>query len=132
MWPPQTLHQDLPAFMCRRNLHYYDGLCMKMVRRCVGNVPVFKGSKPQGLIYGRFTKVGFPNGSAGKESTCNAGDAEDSGSIPGVRRSPPRIKRQPTPVFLPEKSHGQRSLAGHSPKGDKELDMTGRMSTILK
>ena len=90
MWPPQTLHQDLPAFMCRRNLHYYDGLCMKMVRRCVGNVPVFKRSKPQGLIYGRFTKVGFPNGSAGKESTCNVGDAKDSGSIPGVRRSPPK------------------------------------------
>ena len=33
---------------------------------------------------------------------------------------PPRIERQPTPVFLPEKSHGQRSLEGHSPKGDKE------------
>ena len=29
---------------------------------------------------------------------------------------------QPTPVFLPGKSHGQRSLAGHSPWGCKELD----------
>ena len=29
-----------------------------------------------------------------------------------------------TPVFLPGKSHGQRSLAGYSPWGLKELDMT--------
>ena len=31
---------------------------------------------------------------------------------------------QLTPVFLPEKSHGQRSLAGYSPKGRKESDTT--------
>ena len=29
-----------------------------------------------------------------------------------------------TPVFLPGESHGQRSLAGYSPQGRKELDMT--------
>ena len=33
-------------------------------------------------------------------------------------------KWQPTPVFLPGESHGQRSLAGFSPWGRKELDMT--------
>ena len=32
--------------------------------------------------------------------------------------------RQPTPVFLPGKSHGQRSLAGYSLWGHTELDMT--------
>ena len=31
---------------------------------------------------------------------------------------------QPTPVFLPGESHGQRSLTGYSPWGHKELDMT--------
>ena len=31
---------------------------------------------------------------------------------------------QPTPVFLPGESHGQRSLAGYSPWGHKELEMT--------
>ena len=31
---------------------------------------------------------------------------------------------QSTPVFLPGESHGQRSLAGYSPKGCKESDMT--------
>ena len=34
-------------------------------------------------------------------------------------------------VFLPEKSHGQRSLAGYSPKGCKELGMTEHMHTEL-
>ena len=33
-------------------------------------------------------------------------------------------KWQPTPVFLPGESHGQRSLSGYSPWGHKELDAT--------
>ena len=37
---------------------------------------------------------------------------------------PWRRKWQPTPVFLPGQSHGQRSLAGYSPWDCKELDMT--------
>ena len=40
-----------------------------------------------------------------------------------------RRKWQPTPVFLPRKSHGQRNLAGYSPYGHKESDMTGHMYT---
>ena len=35
-----------------------------------------------------------------------------------------RRKQQPTPVFLPGESQGQRSLAGCSPWGRTELDMT--------
>ena len=45
-----------------------------------------------------------------KESTCNAAGP---GSIPGSGRFPWRRKWQPTPVFLPGKSLGQRSLAVH-------------------
>ena len=63
----------------------------------------------------------FPGSSAGKESACKAGDA---GSIPGLGTSPWRRKWQPTPVFLPGESHGQRSLAGYSPQGHKESDTT--------
>ena len=40
-----------------------------------------------------------------------------------VRKIPWRRKWQPTPVFLPGKSNGQRSLAGYSPWGCKESDM---------
>ena len=64
-----------------------------------------------------------------KESTCNAGDTGDAGSIPGSGRSPGRGKLQPTSVLLPEKSHIQRSLAGYSPKGGKESDTTEQLST---
>ena len=37
------------------------------------------------------------------------------------------VKWQPTPVFLPGKSHGLRSLVGYSPWGRKELDTTERL-----
>ena len=43
---------------------------------------------------------------------------------PWVRKVSYRRKWQPTPVFSPGKSHGQRRLAGYSPKGRKELDTT--------
>ena len=36
----------------------------------------------------------------------------------------PLSQRLPTPVLLPGKSHGQRSLVGSSPQGHKELDTT--------
>ena len=47
---------------------------------------------------------------------------------PWNEKIPWRRKRQPTPVFLPEKSCGQRSLAGYSPKGYKESDTTERLT----
>ena len=46
-----------------------------------------------------------------KDPPANAGDTRDAGSSPGSGRSPGEAKWQPTPVFLPEKFHGQRSLA---------------------
>ena len=39
-----------------------------------------------------------------------------------------RRKWQPTPVFLPGKSHGLRSLASYSPWGLKESDMTEQLN----
>ena len=50
---------------------------------------------------GKFVTEGFPDGSAGKESACNAGDV---GSIPGLGRFPWRRERLPTPVSGPENS----------------------------
>ena len=43
---------------------------------------------------------------------------------PWVRKIPWRRKGQPTLVFLPGESHGQRSLVGYSPWGPKELGIT--------
>ena len=67
-----------------------------------------------------------------------AGGAPSPGAVvpsPGVAPLPPRRFRrwrrawQPTLVFLPGESHGQRSLAGYSPQGRKESDSTERLST---
>ena len=67
--------------------------------------------------------LGFPCGSAGKESACNAGDL---GLIPGLGRSPGWRERLPTPVFWPGEFHGL-----YSPCGCKESDMTERLSLSL-
>ena len=54
--------------------------------------------------------LGFPGGSDGKESACNAGD-----QVPSLGQEDPLEKgMQPTLVFLPEEVHGQRSLVGYS------------------
>ena len=58
------------------------------------------------------------------KSTCNAGDPA---LIPGWGRAPGEGNGDPTPVFLPGESHGQRSLAGHSPWSCKELDTTEQL-----
>ena len=68
--------------------------------------------------------MGFPGRASDKELTCNARDVKRHQFDPWVGKSPWSIAQQPTPVFLPRKSHGQRSLAGYSPQGCKTLDVT--------
>ena len=59
-----------------------------------------------------------------KNTPANAGDIRDMASFSWVRKIPWRRAWQPTPVSMPGKSHGQRSLVGYSPWGRKESDMT--------
>ena len=49
---------------------------------------------------------------------------------PWVRKIPWRRNWQPTPVFLPGESHGQRSLVGYSLCGPKQLDTTEQLKHI--
>ena len=58
-----------------------------------------------------------------KNLPASAEDVRDVGSILGWE-DPLEEAWQPTPVFLPGESHGQRSLMGYSPWGRKELDTT--------
>ena len=69
--------------------------------------------------------LGFPCGPAGKESTHNA---RDLGSISGLGRflGVGNVFIS-TLVFLLGKSHGQRSLVGHSQWGPKKLDTTEQL-----
>ena len=68
------------------------------------------------------TLLGFPGGSVGKETACDAGDLE---FYPWVWKIPQKRTWQPTPVFLPEESHGQRRLVGCSPWGCKSRTRLG-------
>ena len=52
----------------------------------------------------------------------------DLGSIPGLGRSPGGGHGNPCQYCCLENPHGQRSLAGYSPRGHKDLDMTERLS----
>ena len=78
-----------------------------------------------GLAIVNSAAVGFPSGASGEEPACQCRRGKRCGFNPGIGKIPWRRKWQPTPVFLPRESHGQRSLVGYSPWGCKELEMTG-------
>ena len=69
---------------------------------------------------------GFPGGSVVKKLPANTGDM---GSIFLGWEDPLQEEMQPTPVLLPGKSHGQRSLAWLSPWGHEESNMTEHVYT---
>ena len=64
-----------------------------------------------------------------KNLSATEGDTRDMASILELGRFPWSRKWQPTPVFLPGKFHGQRSLMGYSQWGCKELDTTQHAHT---
>ena len=77
-------------------------------------------------------KSGFPIGSAGKESVClQCRRYWRCRFDPWVRKILWKGKWQTIPVFLPEKFHGQRSLAGYSPKDGKESEVTKHAQSVI-
>ena len=62
--------------------------------------------------------LGFPDGSAIKNLIVK----QETWVQSLGREDPLEVGMEFTPVFLPGKSHGQRSLVGYSPWGRKELD----------
>ena len=71
-----------------------------------------------------YTILGFPGGSDGKESACNAGDL---GSIPGLGRSPGEGSNYPLQYSCPENSmdRGARSM------GLQRVDVTKRLTQVV-
>ena len=76
------------------------------------------------LPLGGRVQNGLPRWLSGKESACQCRSHRKCSFNPLVGKIPWRRKWQSTPVVLPGKSHGQRSLAEYSTYGLKELDMT--------
>ena len=72
----------------------------------------------------------FPGGASGKESTCQCRRCKRCGFDPWVGKIPWNRKWQPTLVFLPGKSHEQRSLVGYSPWDHKESDTSEHACTL--
>ena len=91
-------------------------LCWLVTRLTFNMMSSLKPSRPA---------MGFPGGSAVKNLPANA---RDMGSIPGLGKFPWSRKWQPTPVSLPGKSHGQRSLVDYNLWGLKELDTTEQLT----
>ena len=61
----------------------------------------------------------FPGGASGKEAAFQCRGHKRPGLSPWAGKIPWRRAWQPTPVFLPGESHGQRSLVGYSPWGHR-------------
>ena len=76
------------------------------------------------FIYFLVIPFQLPRWLSGKESVCQCSRHRRPRFNPWVKKIPWRRKWQPTPVFLPGKFHGQRSLVGYSPWGCKESDKT--------
>ena len=64
-----------------------------------------------------------------KESACQCRRHRRCDFDPWVGKIPWKRKWQPTPVFLPGKFHGQKSLTGYSSWGHKESDTTDHVHT---
>ena len=105
---------------------------------CTKSQPVWPDNLQEGFVCFKHTKALFCftyvymlayNGAsqvvlAVKNSPANAGDIRDAGSIPGLRRSSGGGQGNPLHYSCLENSHRQRSLAGYSPQGHKDLDTT--------
>ena len=67
---------------------------------------------------------GFPASTSGKEPACQCRKYKRHELDPWVGKIPWRRAWQPIPLFVPEESHGQKSLVGYSPLNHKESDTT--------
>ena len=73
--------------------------------------------------------LGLSRWFSGKEPACQCRRHKRCGFNPWVRKIPWSRRWQLTPVSLPGESHGQRSLAGYSPRDCKEPDRTELLNT---
>ena len=84
--------------------------------------------KPAHVVHcshmGVIAHGGFPGGSVVNEPACQCWRCRSRRFDPWVGKIPWRKKGQPTPVLLPGKSHGWRSLVGSSPWGREEPNST--------
>jgi len=76
-----------------------------------------------------LSRMGFPGGANSKELACQYRRQKRHGFNLWVGKIPWTRAWQPTPVFLPEEFHGQRSLEGYRPWDHKESRQLKRLDT---
>ena len=81
----------------------------------------------QRILHKTYMNLSF-GGASGKELACQCRRLKRQRFHPWVRKIPWKRAWQPTPVFLPGKSHGQRSLMDYGPQSHKGSIMTKRLS----
>ena len=81
------------------------------------------------LNWTELLNTGFPGCASGKEPACQCRRHKRCRFDPWVRKIPWRRAWQPTPVFLPGESHGQRSLVGYGPRVTKSQTRLKWLST---
>ena len=72
-------------------------------------------------------RMGFPDSSAGKESTYNVEDTGDTGLIPGLGKFPGEGNGNPLQDYCLENPTDRGAWLGYSPWGRKESDTTERL-----
>ena len=120
-----TYKQWLPLYTCtgpKRSKHNILSLKKKSTKTKKSKFPVRPRLKPIQLLQ---NWTGLPRWCHGKEPACQCRRHKRHRLNPWVGKIPWRRKRQPNPVLLSGKSHGQRILVGFSPWGLKESDWTG-------
>ena len=111
-----------PGLLCPRGIWLFSPLKTKQ-NKLIGRTDLRKQeTKKTYSIYSQ--DLGFPGGASGKEPTCQSRWRQRREFNPWGGKIPWRRAWQPTLVFMPRESHGQRSLAGCSPQGCKESDST--------
>ena len=108
--------KGLAASVCLGDWAWGDRRNLRMLNAHLLHSPLFVWYPPWIL--------GFPGGASGKEPAFQCRRHKRFRFDPWVRKICWRRAWQPTPAFLPRQFHGQRSLAGCSPWGRKELDAT--------
>ena len=95
------------------------------------SIMVFSGYMPSSGIVGSYDSFrSFSGGARVGESACQRRRHKRHRFDPWVGKIPCWKKWQPTPVFVPGESHGQRILAHCSPWGHKESDLTAHTHTL--
>ena len=115
-----TSDSCLPRSHC---LHHTGFQCFSWTHQPCSYLRVFTLDLPSG------ENARLPRWLSGKEFSCQCRKRRFD---PWIGKILWRRKWQPTPVFLPGKSHGQRSLVGYSPWGCKESDTSEQLNTHVR